>query len=86
MAPYEYGYRVFLLTYCILMVAGNRSREYIEAILTRLVLIAFGSAVCLVVNISVYPIWAGEDLHRLAVKNFMNLANSLEGLTSCLQN
>ncbi|KAI5678589.1 hypothetical protein M9H77_09539 [Catharanthus roseus] len=79
MAPYDYGYRVFVLTYCILMVAGNRSRNYILAILTRLVLIAFGALTCFIINISIYPIWSGEDLHRLVVKNFKDLSIALEG-------
>ncbi|KAL3501690.1 hypothetical protein ACH5RR_036139 [Cinchona calisaya] len=78
MAPYEYRYRVFVLTFCILMVAGNRSKENIEAILTRVVRIAFGAVICFLVNISIYPIWAGEDLLLLVVKNFTDLATSLE--------
>ncbi|KAK4430192.1 Aluminum-activated malate transporter 4 [Sesamum alatum] len=79
MAPYEYGYRVFVLTFCILMVAGNRTREYTVAILTRLVLIAVGACICFIINICIYPIWAGDDLHRLVVNNFKELAASLEG-------
>lgn len=62
------------------MVAGNRTREYREAVATRLVLIALGATVCLVVNICIYPIWSGEDLHNLVVKNFKEVATSLEGI------
>lgn len=62
------------------MVAGNRTGYYNEAVATRLVLIAVGAAVCLVVNICIYPIWSGEDLHNLVVKNFKGVAASLEGI------
>ncbi|XVE91402.1 hypothetical protein REPUB_Repub01dG0006600 [Reevesia pubescens] len=79
MKPYEYGFRVLVLTYCILMVAGNRTREYTQAVLTRLVLIAVGAGVVLVVNICNYPIWSDETLHNLVVKNIKDLTTSLEG-------
>ncbi|CAN0876399.1 Aluminum-activated malate transporter 9 [Linum grandiflorum] len=89
MKPYEYGFRVFTLTYCILMVAGNRTRQYGEAVVTRLVLIALGASVCLVVNLCVFPIWAGDALHASVVKNFEDLASSLEycvsGYLKCVE-
>lgn len=62
------------------MVAGNRTREYTVAILSRLVLIAVGACICFIINLCIYPIWAGDDLHRLVVNNFKELATSLEGL------
>ena len=79
MKPHEYGFRAFMLIFCIIIVSGNRRRQSIGTAVSRFLLISIGGDVGLCVNIFIYPIRAGEDLHNLVVKKSC-VAKSLEGM------
>ncbi|CAJ2636943.1 unnamed protein product [Trifolium pratense] len=82
MRAYEYGFRMFTITYCYVIVSGYQTGEFIQTATDRFLLIAIGATVSIVVNVCIYPIWAGEDLHNLVAQNFTGVATSLEGVVN----
>lgn len=51
----------------------------IRTAMDRLYSIAIGAFVAVLVNVLVFPIWAGEQLHTELVNSFISVADSLEG-------
>ncbi|KAL7159992.1 hypothetical protein ABFS83_01G064700 [Erythranthe nasuta] len=78
LVPYEYGFRVILFTYCLIIVSGYRMGNPIRTAMDRLYSIAIGAIVAVVVNVLICPIWAGEQLHKELVNNFSSVADALE--------
>ncbi|KAL5226730.1 hypothetical protein ABZP36_014995 [Zizania latifolia] len=78
LAPYEHGFRVILFTYCLIIVSAYRVQgDPIAIALDRLYSIAIGAVLALLVNVLVFPAWAGEQLHRELVASFAAVADSL---------
>ncbi|KAJ0770144.1 putative aluminum-activated malate transporter [Helianthus annuus] len=78
LVPYEYGFRVILFTYCLIIVSGYRMGNPVRTSIERFYSIVIGAIVTVAVNTLIFPIWAGEQLHMELVKNFNSVADSLE--------
>ncbi|CAF1705994.1 BnaC03g74300D [Brassica napus] len=76
---YDYGALIFILTFSMVAVSGYRTDEILVIAYQRLSTILIGGTICILVSIFVFPVWAGEDLHKLVANNIIKLANSLEG-------
>jgi uncharacterized membrane protein YgaE (UPF0421/DUF939 family) len=77
MRAYEYGFRMFTITYCYVIVSGYQTGEFIQTATDRFLLIAIGATVSIVVNVCIYPIWAGEDLRRAKFHGCCNIIRRL---------
>ncbi|KAI3412477.1 uncharacterized protein J3R85_017295 [Psidium guajava] len=78
-AKYDYGMLIFILTFALVSVSGFREDEILEFAHKRLSTVVIGGSACLIISVVVYPVWAGEDLHRHIAFNMEKLANFLEG-------
>ncbi|BAU00610.1 hypothetical protein LR48_Vigan401s002700 [Vigna angularis] len=81
LVQYEYGFRVTLLTYCLIVVSDYRIGNPVRIMIDRLYSIAIGGTISVLVNVCIFPIWAGDQLHKELVKNFHSVADSLEECT-----
>lgn len=78
-ARFDYGVTIFILTYSLVAVSGYRVDELVELAQQRLVTIAIGIFICLAVCVLIWPVWAGQELHQLTVRNMEKLAAAVEG-------
>lgn len=75
---YEYSFRVVLFTFSLLIVSAYRVGNPLHTAMDRLYSISIGAAVTMVVCATIFPCWAGEQLHKQIVKNFEAVADFLE--------
>ncbi|KAH7443286.1 hypothetical protein KP509_02G028600 [Ceratopteris richardii] len=75
---YEFGFRTFLLTFSLIMVAEYRQGNPVDTAIDRFLVILVGAAIGFSVNVFVLPLWSGEELHAGVSKNFAGVADSLE--------
>ncbi|KAF6152988.1 hypothetical protein GIB67_021593, partial [Kingdonia uniflora] len=78
-ARYDYGVVIFILMFSLVSVSGYRVDQILELVHQRLSMIMIGGAICIIISISVCPVWAGEDLKKLIALNLEKLADFLEG-------
>ncbi|KAH6830200.1 aluminum activated malate transporter family protein [Perilla frutescens var. hirtella] len=76
---YDYGVLIFILTFSLVAVSGARTTEILQLAHQRLSTILIGGATCIIISLSISPVWAGQDLHFLISANIANLAASLQG-------
>jgi hypothetical protein len=78
-AKYDYGVTIFILTFSLVAVSSYRVEELIQLAHDRFYTIIVGVVICLLTTVLVFPFWAGEGVHKLAVGNLDKLAQFFEG-------
>lgn len=78
-ARYDYGFMIFILTFSVISISGYRQELLLNYALDRLETVLAGCGIAMATSLLIYPIWAGDDLHKLILRNLEGLAVSLEG-------
>ena len=76
---YDYGVVIFNLTFNLIAISGYRVENLSKMARQRISTIVIGCALCFVINVAVFPIWAGDDFHNSIIRNLEGLAGSLQG-------
>ncbi|PNY06190.1 aluminum-activated malate transporter 12-like protein [Trifolium pratense] len=75
---YDYGVLIFLLTFNLIMVSSYRIDNVWSIGKDRISTICIGVALCLVMNLLIFPNWSGEELHKSTISKLEGLAKSIE--------
>ncbi|KAJ8622665.1 hypothetical protein MRB53_031194 [Persea americana] len=75
---FDYGFLIFMLTFNLVAVSSFRCEAINKLAGKRLSKIAIGVLICVITSLLVFPVWAGDELHRSLVSKFDNLALSIE--------
>ncbi|XP_027345940.1 aluminum-activated malate transporter 10-like [Abrus precatorius] len=78
-ARFDYGAMIFILTFSLVSVSGHRIDKLFDMAQNRLSTIVMGTSLCIVISMTICPIWAGQELYVLTSENLDKLANSLHG-------
>lgn len=83
-ARYDYGFLIFILTFCLVSVSGYRDDEILQVAYRRALTILLGTFIAILICLFICPVWAGDDLHSLVSNNIQLLANFLQGVSHSL--
>ncbi|KAF5935284.1 hypothetical protein HYC85_026413 [Camellia sinensis] len=77
-ARFDYGAMIFILTFSLVSISGYRVEKLFNMAHQRLSTIIIGTSICILISVLVCPIWAGEELYHLIIRNMNKLENSLD--------
>ncbi|XP_027189735.1 aluminum-activated malate transporter 10-like isoform X2 [Cicer arietinum] len=78
-ARFDYGAMIFILTFSLVAVSGYRIDEVFPLAIQRISTVIIGTSLCIIISITICPVWAGLELYVLVIGNLDKLANSLQG-------
>ncbi|CAL0321823.1 unnamed protein product [Lupinus luteus] len=80
-ARYDYGFIIFILTFCLISLSDDKETAMLKVAQERLLTIIIGSFVAVTVCICICPVWIGQDLHNQIASNMEKIAHFFEGFS-----
>ncbi|KAK7261171.1 hypothetical protein RIF29_27476 [Crotalaria pallida] len=78
-ARFDYGFIIFILTFCLVNLSDDKESAMLKLAQERLLTIIIGSFIAIMVCICICPVWIGQDLHNQIAGNIEKVANFFEG-------